>query len=152
MRLFPEAKFVFLWRNPLSIAASIIDTWHGGKLYVTANREDLFVGLPRLVETYAANRANVHAVRFEDLVGGDRRNWQQLMGYLGIEFDPGALAGLPMSRCTARMGDPTGDRRYSALSADPGRSGAHARQPDPPGVVSAVRAVSGPRAPRGDGV
>jgi Sulfotransferase family len=31
MRLFPSGKFVFLWRNPLSIVASIIETgepWH----------------------------------------------------------------------------------------------------------------------------
>jgi len=119
MRLFPEAKCVFLWRNPLSVVASIIDTWHGGKLHVTANREDLFVGLPRLVQTYAANRATVHAVRFEDLVGGDPRSWQGLMDYLGIEFDPDALRRFAEVRLHGRMGDPTGRRRYTTLSADP---------------------------------
>lgn len=27
---FPEAKVIFLWRNPLAIISSIIDTWGGG--------------------------------------------------------------------------------------------------------------------------
>src|SRR5262249_4039220 len=54
MQLFPEGKFIFLWRNPLSIVASIIETWYDGKLYATSHREDLFVGLPRLVSAYLA--------------------------------------------------------------------------------------------------
>ena len=27
MRIFPEGKFIFLWRNPFSIAASSMDAW-----------------------------------------------------------------------------------------------------------------------------
>ncbi len=119
MRLFPEGKFIFLWRNPLSIVASIIDTWHGGKLYVTANREDLFVGLPRLVATYAASGSRAYAVRFEDLVGSNPASWERLMRYLGIEFDAGALQRFADVALHGRMGDPTGRRRYGELSADP---------------------------------
>jgi len=100
MRLFPDGKFIFLWRNPLSIVASIIDTWHGGKLHVTANLEDLFVGLPRLVATYAGSSSVAHAVRFEDLVDGQRESWERLTSYLGIEFDPAALERFTMSRWT----------------------------------------------------
>ena len=72
IRLFPDGKFVFLWRNPLSIVASIIDTWYDGKLYATSHREDLFIGLPRLVAAYqAGNRSRAYAVRYEDLLDGD---------------------------------------------------------------------------------
>ena len=46
MRLFPEAKFVFLWRNTLSVLASMIETW--GPWRPTFMGSDLFVGLPRL--------------------------------------------------------------------------------------------------------
>jgi hypothetical protein len=45
MRLFPSGKFVFLWRNPLSIIASIIETWK--QWHPTMFRSDLFIGLPR---------------------------------------------------------------------------------------------------------
>ena len=44
MRIFPEGKFVFLWRNPLSVIASMIETW--GPWRPTFMTADLFVGLP----------------------------------------------------------------------------------------------------------
>jgi len=117
MRLFPEGKFVFLWRNPLSVVASMIETW--GPWHPTFMSSDLFIGLPRLIATYEANRDRVHAARFEDLSGGDEDRWTQLMDYLGIEFDPGALASFAKVELGGRMGDPTGRKRYSALSAEP---------------------------------
>jgi hypothetical protein len=117
MRLFPEGKFVFLWRNPLSVVASMIETW--GPWHPTFMSSDLFIGLPRLIATYEANRDRVHAARFEDLSGGDEGLWTQLMDYLGIEFEPAALASFAKVKLGGRMGDPTGRKRYSALSAEP---------------------------------
>lgn len=119
MRLFPEGKFVFLWRNPLSIIASIIDTWRLGRWTPTLFREDLFIGLPRLVSAYTANRAIAHAVRFEDLTAGDAEVWRRLMAYLEIEFDPTALARFSEVQLSGRMGDHVGAGRYSRLSAEP---------------------------------
>jgi hypothetical protein len=117
MRLFPEGKFVFLWRNPLSVVASMIETW--GPWYPTFMSSDLFIGLPRLIAAYEANRVRVHAARFEDLSGGEEAEWRALMGYLGIEFEPDALAGFAQVELGGRMGDPTGRREYSALSSEP---------------------------------
>jgi hypothetical protein len=117
MRLFPEGKFIFLWRNPLSVVASMIETW--GPWYPTFMSSDLFIGLPRLVAAYEANRERVHAARFEDLVGGDEDRWAKLMDHLGIEFEPEALAGFAKIELNGRMGDPTGRKQYSTLSAEP---------------------------------
>jgi hypothetical protein len=117
MNLFPEGKFVFLWRNPLSVTASIIETWEPWRPAMF--RDDLFIGLPRLVRAYTNNRARAYAVRFEDLVGGDERRWSSLMDYLGIEFKPETLSRFAEVKLNGRMGDPTGQGRYSALSSEP---------------------------------
>lgn len=119
MRLFPEGKFVFLWRNPLSIMASITETFHDGRWYPTQFRGDLFIGLPRLVSAYLANTTRAHSVRFEDLVNGDQLHWRQLMDYLDIEFDPETLDRFSEVKLNGRMGDQTGVERYSALSILP---------------------------------
>lgn len=119
MRLFPEGRFIFLWRNPLSIIASIIETWRLGRWTPTLFREDLFIGLPRLVSAYMANPAGAHAVRFEDLIGGDSDVWRRLMAYLEIEFDPRALDRFNEVELCGRMGDHVGAGRYSSLSAEP---------------------------------
>ena len=119
IRLFPEGKFVFLWRNPLSIVASIIETWQQGHWHPTAFREDLFIGLPRLVSAYLAHRDRVHSIRFEDLVNGDKGPWKSLMDYLEIEFDTNALDRFSNVKLNGRMGDQIGVRQYSKLSTEP---------------------------------
>jgi hypothetical protein len=115
--LFPEAKFIFLWRNPLSIVSSIIDTWK--EWHPTLFRSDLFIGLPRLVAAYRAHGARAHSVRFEDLVDGNVAQWRALMGYLEIDFEPDSLTRFSQLELNGRMGDPTGVKRYSALSSEP---------------------------------
>jgi hypothetical protein len=119
IRLFPEGKFVFLWRNPLSIVASIIETWQQGLWHPTAFREDLFIGLPRLVSAYRENRDRVHSIRFEDLLDGSRDQWQSLMDYLEIEFDADALERFSEIKLNGRMGDQIGVKQYSKLSTEP---------------------------------
>jgi Sulfotransferase family len=120
IELFPDAKFVFLWRNPLSVVASIIDTWQGGTWGATAFREDLFVGLPRLVATYREQGALAHSVRFEDLLGGEsERHWHALFDYLELDFDPRALERFAEVRLAGRMGDQVGVRAYQSLDREP---------------------------------
>ena len=119
MRLFPDAKFVFLWRNPLSIMASIIETFNDSQWCPTVCRGDLFIGLPRLVAAYLANGARAHSVNFEDLLGGGELPWRRLMDYLGIEFDVAALDRFSEVELNGSMGDQTGVKRYAALSTEP---------------------------------
>lgn len=117
IEIFPEAKFVFLWRSPLSVMASMIDTW--GPWHPNFMSSDLFIGLPRLIAAYEANRERSHAVRFEDLLSGDESHWRGLASYLEIEFQPRALRDFSKVELNGRMGDPTGRKRYSTLSSEP---------------------------------
>ena len=78
MEIFPEGKFVFLWRNPLSVAASNMETW-GEAWKPTLFRQQLYVGLPRLIAACRRNAARVHSVRFEDLIGGGEEHWRRFV-------------------------------------------------------------------------
>ena len=49
IRLFPDGKFIFLWRNPLAVIASIIETWGQGKWNLYLCKVDLFDGLENLI-------------------------------------------------------------------------------------------------------
>jgi hypothetical protein len=120
MELFPEGRFVFLWRNPLSVMASTIETWLGGRWHPTAYSDGMFIGMPRLVSAYLAHRDSAFAVRYEDLVGGgSETNWRALMDYLGIEFEPAALHRFVDVELTGQMGDRSGPEQYSGLSTEP---------------------------------
>ena len=104
--------------------ASIIETWK--HWHPTLFRSDLFIGLPRLVEAFHAHSADSHSVRFEDLLDGDLRHWAGMMDYLDIEFDPRSLTRFSELQLNGRMGDPTGVKRYSALSREPRDKWKHA--------------------------
>ena len=119
MSLFPEGRFVFLWRNPLGMLASLVETWLDGQWRPLAFRQQLFVGLPRLVSAYLANSERAHSARFEDLACGDEQAWAALMAHLGIEFDPETLHRFADVELHGRNGDPTGVHRYRVLSSEP---------------------------------
>lgn len=115
---FPEGRFVFLWRNPLSVLASIIETLGNGKWATYQYRGDLFHGIENLVSAFERHGDRVHAVRYEDLLDGTVA-WEALCAYIGLPFDPEALSGFADVRLTGRMGDPTGVKRYTTLSPEP---------------------------------
>lgn len=119
MQLFPDGKFIFLWRNPLSVISSIIDTWQGGAWRATSFREDLFIGLPRLVAAYEANRHRAYSIRFEDLVTGEDRYWRPLVEYLQLDYDPRSLDRFSSVQLSGSMGDQTGVKQYARLDREP---------------------------------
>jgi hypothetical protein len=115
---FPDARFVFLWRNPLSVLASVVDTLADGRWCTYRFRGDLFHGIDNLVAAYDRHRDRAHAVRYEDLLSGVTA-WRVLCEYIGMDFDPEALSRFAEVRFDGRMGDPTGVEQYQALSAEP---------------------------------
>ena len=118
-RIVPDARFVFLWRNPLSVVSSIVDTWSGGRWKLERWHADLFEGPPNLVHAFGEHRDRCFALRYEDLVMSPDRALTDLFAYLDLTFDPGVLEGFSSVRWEARMGDPTGTERYGELSTEP---------------------------------
>jgi len=119
LSLFPEAKVVVLWRNPLAVVASIVETWAGGRWTFGRWDVDLHEGLGSLVRAAEKHAGQVHAVRFEDLVREPGSSWPKLMDYLGLPFDPAVLTSFAETSLESRMGDPTGSRTYRELSTEP---------------------------------
>ena len=117
-RVFPEAKTIFLWRNPLAIVASIVETWAKGRWNVDRWQGDLR-GLASLVDAYDAHRDSTIAVRYEDLVGDPAGTWPGIFDYLDLPFSEDLLTAFSEVRLEGSMGDPTGARRYSTISAEP---------------------------------
>jgi hypothetical protein len=114
--LFPDGKFVFLWRNPLSVVASTVETWGGGKWKVGRWRVDLFEGVANLVASRERHAQTSMSIRYEDLVTDPHAHWPLLFDYLELPFDPGILTSFPSVRVTSRFGDPTGVKAYDELT------------------------------------
>jgi hypothetical protein len=117
LRVFPDAKFVFLWRNPLAVAASIMNTYAAGRWNLYLCKVDLYDGLARLVEAFAANGNRAYALRYDDLLADPATQLGELCDYLGLPRQPSMVAALDGVALNGRLGDRDG--RYRGFAAEP---------------------------------
>jgi hypothetical protein len=119
VRTLPEARIVILWRNPLAVLASVVETFCGGRWRPQDYPTSLFAGLERLVDGAERHAERIHTVRYEDLIGENVGEWQRLTEFLGIEFEPATLERFADVRLEGTMGDTVGTRAYSRLAREP---------------------------------
>jgi hypothetical protein len=117
--LFPEGRFIFLWRNPLAVAASIIETWGHGRWNLNGYAIDLEVGLPALVGSFQRQRERAVAIRYEELVRHTPKVLAEIYAHLDLEDDGGALDRFAGTTVPGAYGDAVGSRRYQSPSAEP---------------------------------
>ena len=119
MEAFPEGRFIFLWRNPLAVAASIMDTIGCGKWNLFHFYIDLFAGLENLVDAFGRHRDRVFSIRYEDIVEGDKQGIDSLFDYLGLSVDKAELETFGDVKLAGKMGDASGWQAYDQLSTEP---------------------------------
>ena len=119
-RLLPDAKLIFLWRNPLAVVSSLLRTFRAGRFEPGLFSVDLESGLVNLTNAWeqAEDTGSAFAVRYEDLISGERE-WRRLFEGLGLDFDPSLLEQFPEVELQGRYGDPTGVSEYETISAEP---------------------------------
>lgn len=116
--LFPDGRFLFLWRNPLAVIASMLQTWQKGRWTLHPYRVDLFEGLTNLIQSFSKHTDQAHAVRYEELVTGRVAAWQRTFEYLDLEFDQGQLDRFSEVQLHGNLGDPVGTRTGASLAMD----------------------------------
>lgn len=116
MATFPDARFLFLWRNPLSVVKSINQTWGSGHWKAYFYEYDLRLGLQSLVETYRQNQSDerVLAVRYEDLVADPQTHWPRIFDHFGVDYDPSYAQNPP--KLVGKMGDISGQEKFASTS------------------------------------
>ncbi len=118
-RLFPDGKFIFCWRNPLAIAASVIETWGKGKWNLHRAKIDLYKGLGNLIDAYEKHADKALAICYENLLLSPEPECRRVFEYLDLPFDPSVLSRFAQVRFSGRMGDQRGLELYQAISAEP---------------------------------
>jgi len=114
---FPEAKIIFLWRNPLAITSSMIKTWGKGQWNLYMFYVDLYSGIHSLVN--ACNRyENKLSVKYEDLVRDPDYEMKRIMDYLELEYDCNMIDKFKDAETidAPGRGDPTGQYLYKNVT------------------------------------
>ncbi len=116
VELFPEAKFIFLFRNPLDVMSSMINTWLSNKLTLHAYHIDLYEGvrlMSRGCRVHANRGIDVH---YEQLVHEPREEIARICRFLQISYRDDLLVNFKSVDFGGSMGDPTGALQYNEVS------------------------------------
>jgi hypothetical protein len=119
MELFPDARFVFLWRNPLAVAASMIESFGRGHWNLDRYDVDLHGGLDRLIAAHERDDPRTVAIRFEDLVADPVAGTRTVFELLGLDPALAAAEAFAGTSLNGRMGDRTGTASYNEISGEP---------------------------------
>lgn len=119
LEVFPEGKFIFLWRNPLAVSASMMQTWSGGRWNLYRFKLDLYQGLANLVDVYRDDSGKSCSIRYEDLIAEPETQIRKLLAYLDLPYDPAMVGSFNDVGLEGRMGDPTGVRSYDSVTRAP---------------------------------
>lgn len=115
---FDDAKFIFLWRNPLAVMSSMIDTWCDGQWKLYHFKIDLFKGMEKLLSTYDQNKSSVLSINYEEFVEHPNKQIERIGEYLGLELNTVASDNISSVLMKGEMGDSTGVRKYQSISSD----------------------------------
>lgn len=118
-RVFPEATIVFLWRNPLGILASIVETFDGGAFRPYHQAIPLFDGPARMLDSQLRLGDRATPVRFEDMVARDPATLARLSAATGLAYTADTVQRFSSVDVSGFYGDPTGVQRYRELSSEP---------------------------------
>ena len=118
IRMFPDDKFIFLCRNPISVLASISQTFGNGKWRMYAFEKDLFEGLPNIIDIYKKNINRFCSVNYENIIKKPEEELKKVFEYLEIDFDKNIINTFYNNKLNGRLGDKN-ISLYSSLSDKP---------------------------------
>jgi len=118
VKIYPDAKFIFLFRNPLSVAASIVESFNRGRLGDFRHKIDLYLGSRLLAEGYESIKDHSIVVHYEKLVVEPQHVLEKVCTYLDIPFHSGLVSSFAETPVGV-FGDQFGSAKFTAL--EPGR-------------------------------
>lgn len=117
VKIFPEAKFIFLFRNPVNIYSSMISTWRNNTLkYSKFVDYDLKQGSLILSQSYNLLKDKSYALQYESLVEDPEKYLKQITNYLGLEYQPKMIKNFFHQDLKGQSHDPTGILKYNNVS------------------------------------
>jgi len=87
IKIFPNAKFIILFRHPLAVLNSILNTWVNEKIdMLYYHSRDLLVAPTKLINFISKYKENLYVVKYENLVSSPQTEIAKICAYLGINY------------------------------------------------------------------
>ena len=118
IKIFPDAKFIILYRNPLEVLASILTTWHGNKFTLYRHYVDIFYGPVALTEGHFLVRNNSISTNYNNLVLSPEHELKRICNYLDILYEERMIRDYKKVNLKGMMGDQIGINNYNRINID----------------------------------
>lgn len=118
-RIFPASKFVYLFRNPIAVFDSQIDTFCSGRLYrLPFIYLDLMHGLNLLAAPVGHGKAHIYSLKYEDLCADGATVLQEICAHLAVDYRPDMLNNFTSVKFAGSMGDRKQDQASGMVVRD----------------------------------
>lgn len=118
IQIFPDGKFIFLWRNPLAVIASLLETFGRGRWYIFKFKVDLFDGILKLIDSYNEHQNVALSIQYETFLQCPKQELKRIEKYLDLDLSSELLGNFSQVTFSGRMGDPTGINQYDELNKE----------------------------------
>lgn len=120
IKIFPDAKFIFLFRNPIQVYASIISTFSNNNFYKLYRfQRYLYEGFELISEEYKKYSDISFAIKYEEFVLDPDKKLKEILNYLELDFEDHMLSSFHKQDLRGRSWDPTGVKNYKKLDSSP---------------------------------
>lgn len=116
IEMFPDAKFVFLLREPVAVYSSILNYIDGRMHLLPTWEQDIVQGIPCIDEGISRLKGRATILRYEALVSHPEATIRQLLSQLGLEIELDIIKRF--SEVDVKRGDQTGTSKYAQVSTD----------------------------------
>lgn len=117
VKALPDAKFIFLFRNPLDVFSSILNTWSGNSLKLEKNFIDISYGPILLAKGYKKYKERSYAVKYEDLIINPDAEIESICKYLEIKYKDSMIQNFSSVTLRGSKGDPTGVNKFKQIES-----------------------------------
>lgn len=119
--IFPKAKFIFLFRNPIQIYSSFIESYSDKKGFDKMYRSEQYFdkGYEILSLGYEKVKNDSLAVNYEKLVLNPTSELIRIFEYLDLDFDSSIIENFSSQDLKGRSLDHTGSKKYNSIVSSP---------------------------------
>lgn len=117
-KIFPNAKFIFLFRNPLAVISSNINSFYKGRLGDWRHKIDLFEGPEKIVKGYQSLSHKSIVVNYENLLRKPQQQIKQICEYLQIDYQAKMIDHFNLTQFKGKMGDQFGTKKYQTIESE----------------------------------
>jgi hypothetical protein len=109
--LFPGAKFLILFRNPLAILSSVLNTWVKDDYSLLVNNfDDLMIAPHKLVKFFNGHQNRCIKIQYEELVLKPEIIMKEICLFLGIQYSENMIEYGGRLNAEWKFGDQVGIR------------------------------------------